>query len=385
MKNILNILILIIGFSFNGNADEISNAELDKRLYKIEKALRAKNPILPMDATRIRMGGFLTSTYSVLFNDKETETSFNSNRFEILLSADLNEKLDFFTAFGIISESELLNENTNQRTYSEKADGTKNRANKVPLIISRGNWKFSEQLNIKFGRFVAPFGIINIEHFPPGLFLETAPIALRPIPGGNLWAHFLNGVDVYGKKEFGSQTIGYHLNYSTFSFLGPANPVTGGNAPGGDSTEDIFGGRLWWQTFSGIATLGASWQNGLKLAGNKTYGLDLDISWGNLRIKNEFTQSKQGYSGNRTTTNIYMFQPSYAVTDKVRVVYRYDYLDPQGSDNNRDEHILGVNWLPTPLLRLRMEYSLINFENRLDTNGENPDYTRLTTSAVLSF
>ena len=214
--------------------------EIDDRVYDLEKSMGGKSPILPIDAEKIRLGGFLTSTYTQLFNSTGSEGSFNSNRFEILLGADLTKKLDFFTAFGIVSESELANEASASRTFGNSAIG-RNRVNKVPLIISHGTYKIHDLLSVKFGRFIAPVGIINIEHFPPGLFLETPPISLRPVPGGVTWGNFLNGLDFFGQKSIDSQTIGYHLNISTFSFLNPVEKAGGGGAiTAGDSTLSLI-------------------------------------------------------------------------------------------------------------------------------------------------
>jgi len=208
---------------------------------------------------------------------------------------------------------------------------------------------------------------------------------LRPIPGGIIWANFLNGIDLHGNYSFANQRVGYNLNYSTFSFLGPANPVTGSDVAAGDSTQDIIGARLWWEFLNDIITVGGSLQNGLKRSGNTTYGFDLLISYKRFVIKNEFTVAKRSKNSTDLTKRAIMIQPSYGLTDSLRLVYRYNFMDTEGPNNNREEHILGLNWLPYPILRLRTEYSLINFENKLDVNNEEPDYQKLTTSVVLSF
>ena len=282
--------------------------------------------------------------------------------------------MEFFTAFGIISESELLNDTSSSRTFGHDPSVTsnKNRANKVPLIISHGTYKWSRAANLKFGRFVAPVGIINIEHFPPGLFLETAPQQIRPIPGGTIWGHFLNGVDFYGSAS----NLEYHLNFSSFSFIGPANPVTGGTPPAGDSTRMIGGARLAYSLMNDKFVLGSSLQHGLKDAGNYTYGFDLLVNLGKLNIKNEFTRTEQDSgAGTDMQRTLLMIQPSYALSSKVRMVYRFDW-----HKDNRTEHIIGINYLPVDLLRLRTEFSIINFDA-----ATSDDYTRITTSAVLSF
>jgi len=362
--------------------------EFDERIYEIEKSLEGKFPILPIDAKKIRLGGFLTSTYSHLFNSTGSEGSFNSNRFEILLGADMSKKLSFFTAFGIISESELLNQDSSSRTYGNAGliNDRRNRANKVPLVISHGTYKFHDLLSVKFGRFIAPIGIINIEHFPPGLFLETPPIALRPVPGGGKWGHFLNGLDFFGQKSIESQTIGYHLNISSFSFLGPANPVTGGSLPGGDSTEMILGGRFWVRFLKDRLTLGLSMQSGLGGPNNQTFGSDLLVDWGRFLLKTEWTSQVLRQGGTVSNVRILYVQPSVRLSSTFRAVYRFDWLSKDAIlGDQRTEHIVGINWVPNPLLRVRAEYSIIDYGRALDEDLENPDYNRLTLSGVISF
>lgn len=356
--------------------------ELDDRLYEVEKSLSGKAPVLPIDAKKIRLGGFLTSTYSQLFNSNSSEGSFNSNRFEILLGADMTKRLNFFTAFGIISESPLLNEGSSDRSFGDNGN-FKNRTNKVPLIISHGTYKIHDLLSVKIGRFIAPVGIINIEHFPPGLFLETPPMALRPIPGGVIWGNFLDGLDFFGEKIIGSQSIGYHLNISAFSFSGSKTDPTEG--VGGDSTKPIFGGRFWVRFLENHVTLGVSMQAGMDGPNNQTYGSDLLVYWGRFLLKSEWASRVVRQGPTLINKRVFYFQPSMRLSSSLRLVYRFDWNTVDGQESKRVENIIGINWVPTPLLRLRMEYAQINFEDELDQLNQNPDYGRLTVSCVLSF
>lgn len=363
---------------------------LDDRVYKLEKALGGKNPVMPMDARNFRLGGFLTSTYANLQSVEKQEGAFTTNRFELLLGMDINDNLEFFTAFGIISQSVLENGATADRTYSgDKADNR--RQNPTPLIISHGTYKWSRFANLKFGRFVAPVGIINIEHFPPGLFLETAPQHLRPIPGGVLWNHFLNGVDFFGTVDMGWVDLFYSANYSTFSFLNGPAPVRG------HPSSPITGSRLALGFMDNSVTLGGSYQGGSRDAlgdsiraetSYQNYGADLLVNVGGFNLKTEYSWNfREGAS----SIVALMVQPSYALTDTLRLVYRWDNYDgdKDTGDDAITEQIIGLNYLPDPLLRLRLEHQLVNYEVATDTAaggaGKDPDYSQTILSAVLSF
>jgi len=394
MRSLFGTLIVVLtALSFAQSSFATTTEELDNRLYNVEKSLKNRNPVLPMDAQRFRLGGLLTQTHSVLFNENNTEQSFNSIRFEILMGVDITPDLDFFTAFGIISESELLSAGTSARTFGNASASKANKANKVPLIISHGTWKANPLFNLRFGRFVAPVGIINIEHFPPGLFLETPPSSLRPVSGGAIWGHFLNGVDVFGNHDFGKASIEYHLNVSAYTFIGPSNLVLGTNVSAGDSTRPILGTRLAMTFLDDHVTVGTSFQNGLKNAGNITGGADLLINWGRFNMKNEyvFTEQKDsvqvGLPPSNADRRMYYLQPSYSVLDNLRLVYRYDWFDGNHrvANNEVREHTIGLNWLPVSLLRVRTEFTIIDYKAAVGADGVNADYTRLTTTAVLSF
>ncbi len=367
--------------------------DLDDRIYNIEKIIGEKSPLFPMDADRFRLGGFLTSTYAYLRNDSLSEQSFTSNRFELLLGVDVSQNLEFFTAFGIISQSVLEDANSSERTYQgDNADNR--RQNPVPLIISHGTYKWSEQANIKFGRFVAPIGIINVEHFPPGLFLETAPQFLRPIPGGVFWGHFLNGVDLFGSFDVGGPTMDYHINYSSFSFINGPAPTRG------NPSHMIYGGRLRFSFLDDEVAIGTSFQGGQRDPlgdGNRddfnyeNYGADLYVNAGAFNLKLEYVWSIE--EGNDTNKKGLIVQPSLELSDQIRLVYRYDSYDKtdKTEDDAITEHIFGINYLPDPLLRLRVEYQLVDYESEqgLFDNGavdsKDPDYSQLIVSAVISF
>ena len=91
---------------------------VDDRVYKLEKSTENRSPVLPMDASKFRLGGFLTSTHTTLIKpDDEDEGTFNTNRFELLIGLDLSENLEFFTAFGIISQSLLQNKDSVDHSF----------------------------------------------------------------------------------------------------------------------------------------------------------------------------------------------------------------------------------------------------------------------------
>jgi len=95
------------------------------------------------------------------------------------------------------------------------------------------------------------------------------------------------------------------------------------------------------------------------------YGVDFLIDKGPILWKNElfFTDEDKGAGGNRVG---FYTQPAYRVTDQWIVFYRYDFLNdgklqvvPAGggprlhTPGNSTEHVLGLNYLPVPNVRIR--------------------------------
>ena len=72
----------------------------------------------------------------------------------------------------------------------------------TPLIIAWGNYAYSDALNIQFGRFSTPHGIINIEHFPATLLDPEQPQFLRPFSGQTIFPNFVDGIHLYGNYFF---------------------------------------------------------------------------------------------------------------------------------------------------------------------------------------
>ena len=210
-----------------------------------------------------------------------------------------------------------------------------------------------------------------------------------PVPGGVFWDHFLNGVDFFGTLGLGGSKLEYHFNYSTFSFMPAPRPLAG------FPTQEILGGRLAFTFLNDHITLGTSYQAGERIRAFANTGVDLLVNWGGFNLKVESVSSKEEeledsdpqVMNPTDKTGMYV-QPSYAVLDNVRLVFRYDVYDSNIDDDADQfitENVFGVNWLPDPLLRLRAEYKDVKYEENENEAGDNINYQEVITSAVLSF
>lgn len=315
------LLLFILAFPLTA---ESRDEELLKRLQELEEQVlelqlkeTGKAPVTAFDAIKLDFGGFITQTFTSTFNgDSPDRSSFDQTNLEFLVGADITENHRFFTAVGFLRQSDLVNEATatdvSQRRFAPSA-------NRVPGIILWGQHTFSDLFEVTYGRFIDPWGIINIEHFPPVLMSLNQPQYLRNIQPGNLFGgntiipNFLNGIMMHGSKFFGNHRAEYYGYTSNFNGQG--------------SSDFISGARLAWTLPNRSATLGGSYQNGVRDdATNDHYdafGLDFKVKHKGFLLKSEYIYSN---IKNRDNRESYYIQPAYKRGDWL-VFYRFDFLD----------------------------------------------------------
>ena len=300
-------------------------------------------------------------------HDKDFDNSFNQTQLEILLKADIDENLSLFSALGFLHESDIDFSNHNQPIFRDFD-------NRVVPIIAWANYQASPSLAIQLGRYVTPHGIINVEHFPPVLLETNQPQFLRPFSGNTIFPNFLNGIHLHGKLFLGENDNDI-LNYNMYS----------GVFVNGDPDDLISGGRLAY-TFReagikvginysyGTRTAGQSNLGHLSVVGKKSLtsniynmvGSDVLFDKGKLSWKNEIFNSFEHGEPDRLG---FYTQPIWRFNDQWAVFYRYDLLDSGSRITESDEHVLGINYLPTSFLRLRAFYILKELKDPDARNG----------------
>lgn len=346
--------------------------ELEQQLIESEVAETEKSVVTAFDALQLDIGGFLNQTYSHnIGGDSPQSGSFDQTNFEMLISAELTERDRFFTALGFLRESQLANENTaedvSQRDWDPHNVAT-------PAIILWWNHTFSEALDVTVGRFINPWGIINIEHFPPVLMNLRQPQFLRPFPGSTIIPNFMNGIQLHGRQYISEHELEYYAYSANFV---------------GSPTEMLWGGRLAWTVPSRAFTVGTSYNAGDKdnegFDGYNAFGADLFIDYEGFGLKSELIYNMvDGDAGDQESWYV---QPFYSWEDWV-FFYRYDFIDLDdnlSSDaSEQTEHIIGVNYFYTPTIRLRAEYVFNIYELEQDSLGQDRDFDQIQFSATVS-
>ena len=332
------------------NTDQISVTALEERLEDLEivaanvdESIGSRAVVNAFDGVSLDVGGFFDTAATLVVGEEETTGSFNRQVFELLVKAELGPQWDLFVAQAFIRNAPLLFTDPQQRTSPIFADN--NSPVDTDTVIAWGQYKHSDLLNVQFGRFITPHGIVNIEHFPASLLDTEKPQFLRPAAEQSIFANFTNGVNINGDKYFGNNKLGYAV------YAG----VSAGNA-----TNAAFGGRLDYNIGESGLTIGVNGYSDDRtnnLISDRFYGGGIDILYdkGPILWKSEVFATSEGSEGDRFA---FYTQPAIRLSDKWTVLYRYDYNDNGFVGGETVEHVGGLVFDPIVNVRLRALYRL---------------------------
>lgn len=331
---------------------------------ELDEKVGSRAIVHAFDAMQLDFGGFLHSAFTHIHGDQGSASSFDRLTFEILLKAQLSRRFSAFFAQAFVRESNLRFTDTFQRTspgFGFSGSG----GVKTPLVIAWANYMHRDSLNIQVGRYITPFGIINIEHFPAILLDTEQPQFLRPFSGDTIFPNFITGAQAHGKFFLDEDILQYNLYTGVFTGSTPEQFYSGARVA---YTHGTFGATLGLNVGTGKRSLTPTAPDTTRIGNNATfymYGVDLLIDKGPILWKNElfFTDEDNGAGGNRAG---FYTQPAYRITEEWIVFYRYDFLNdgkiqvvPAGggprlhTPGNSTEHVVGLNYLPVPNVRLR--------------------------------
>lgn len=350
--------------------------ELEDVVLNLDDRVGSRAVVHAFDAMQLDIGGFITQSFVAAFGGGESTASFAQTQFELLLKAQVNEDWEVFLAQGFLREADLDVSDPDDPRFEPSAL-------RIPQIIAWTNYRLSDQFEVQAGRFITPHGIINIEHFPPVLLDINQPQFLRPFSGATIFPNFLIGAQIHGKFNLGPNENSL-LQYNVYAGSFSAN-----------SSDFILGGRLGLRLGDSGFTFGGNYSHGQRRAGTpgvgnfslvgnnsvvsnsyNTVGADLLYDKGRILWKNEIFYSYEDGQDNRLA---FYTQPAYRINGKWLAFYRYDYLDPGQGQSYTTEHVVGLNYLPIPTVRLRAVGLLKHIDDPSD------DVLALQFSATVSF
>ena len=134
------------------------------------------------------------STMSPLISDEGT---FSNSHLNVYLDSQVSSKVRFFSEVRLLHQPFTL---FTEENLASRFQGS--------LLIERAwvDWNYRNELNIRGGKFLTPYGIWNIEHGGPILISTRTPLLLRK----QIFPEAMTGLQVYGKIFPADFQISYH-------------------------------------------------------------------------------------------------------------------------------------------------------------------------------
>lgn len=347
--------------SLNDRVNELETIATD-----VDESVGGRSLVSSFDAARFNIGGFFDSSITAAFGEDNSEISFNRQVFELLAKANFDTRWSLFIAQAFVRNAPLTFSDPQMRR--SPTFGNNNSPVATDTVLAWGQYHQSDLLNLQFGRFITPHGIINIEHFPASLLDTEQPMFLRPFPGQTVFANFTNGLNVSGSKF---TTDRDYLSYAVY-----------GGVWAGNSTNPSFGGRLaytWGDAGLTVGVNGSSGDRSSDTGGDRFYlgGFDILFDHGPILWKSEFFTTSEGVGGDKLA---YYTQPAIRLSDKWIVFYRYDFLDNGAIGGESVENVGGVVFNPIKNVRFRTIYRNRHFRGDVGFDDVNVNLIQFATT-----
>lgn len=372
---------LSAGTFANAQTDSERIKELEERIDDLEGILAdvdnrvgSRAVINAFEGLSIDLGGFLHSTLTHADGEAGSATSFNRNIFELLIRTELDQRWSAFIAQAFIRESDPLFDDDNDgisNEVGERLDPRFELVSSAPQVIAWSNYRHSDVINVQFGRFIAPHGIINIDHFPATLFDPEQPQFLRPFSGQTIFPNFVDGIQFHGTKFLGKDKnpLSYNLYFSNFV---------------GNADDFVSGARISYELEDLGLTFGVNLTSGTREeaidSDYQVFGADILYENGPLIWKTEYFVTDEDLGSDRQA---FYTQPAWQMNNRWALFYRYDFLDDGSDTGDRVENTIGVNFTPLSNLRLRAIATNRSFD--AENGFAEADLRTYQLSATLSF
>lgn len=278
--------------------------------------------------TGLRVGGFTTFEF-----DQEQGASGGEFELDSVNLLVLFEPIPEFALFSEIEFGDLL--------IVETDTGKSTSDLKVELERLYGEWRFSDSLKTRVGKFQTPVGRWNLVPAEPFVWTAIEPVGVEVA-----FDEYLTGAAFQGTLYRGADRVDYWAYGQATRQLEPEDDDL-------DPARAVGGGRLQWgrQNWSlGSSFLAAQVKDRWSFLG----GLDAEVQLGPLELTTEF-MIERGDVAERVLTDVYV-QGVLELCGGLYGVTRYEYFDGRG--HSQDVHLVdvGLAWIPLPFLHVKGSY-----------------------------
>ncbi len=213
---------------------------------------------------------------------------------------------------------------------------------------------WNDQLNLRVGKFLTPFGRWNQVLAEPLLWTTSEPLIVEDV-----FDETQSGAMVWGTFFPRGQALSYGLYGTFFNHLSPDSDEPPAN--------HSVGARLEW-TGPGGSSIGASYVATEPPHGAWNHLGGLDALWrphDRVELSGELLFG-EGTRANGGQWGLYA-QAVVETIPKIYLIGRYDHFDLPGSSRRVDLFTVGAAWTPTYYLRLKVDYRIAD---HLDEHSE---------------
>jgi hypothetical protein len=272
------------------------------------------------------------------------EGTYDQENFNIIFDSMLSENYRFYGELGYRHGAEIDVDLNSVEGVGE-----------VYVWNAYLDYIYSKQANLRFGKFLTPYGKWNVElHSPARCLSVWDPILVRR----DLFPKTMTGVQFYGDSTLGSVDLIYNLYTGNGDGWRPHSED--------DNQNKGIGSR--------VAVLTSVMDMGTLEAGINGYiGRDGTLNdedqnaWGfdalwnifPFQVRGEFMKSRYMLPTNKWFSDAWFLQASYNFMEKYDVYVRYDSEDTDYMQENLGAMTIagiGLNYKPIPKVAFKLEY-----------------------------
>ncbi len=295
-----------------------------------------------VDLSKITLNGYVDLEYTQSSNNADNPNgAFHQHHLSFLVDVPVKERIS-------------------GHFHIEFDHGVNTAAANGDIIVEKSFIQYihNDQLQLRFGKVLTPFGYYNEVHDATPVFLSVGiprTIYRQHERGGtSMFPKWTTGINMLGMKEYGNTVMDYIL------YVGNGENIATVNEAEHDSNRNkAIGGRFAIQQGE-VVSVAVSFYSGEKAesssrltTSHNTWGLMAATDIGDLGAVAEYAQSDVG---GIVDTGAYG-QLSYTVNKQVTPYYRYEWTEPDNSTSGNAwiEQIIGVNVMPYENLILKVE------------------------------
>lgn len=339
----------------------LTSEEMQNRLLDLEsqvKQLQQNSGFLSQNQKfQILLGGDFSFQLSHVSPISENEVSFHHTEFNLHTHVDFKNQWQGFAETQLLRKQELNNPHDTTRSWGAPQE-------QVHLKQAWLKYQYQDQWNFKMGWIYTAFTNVS-QHFskPRQLFTQTPSyLAANTSP-------------------FVSSLQGLSIDYTMSDFL--SLELYGGSHPVIKSPF-VYGAQIRFHT-----AMVADWELGLSAQEgthqNETkkyhvYGVHLLGHWEDLSFQGEFMTDESHHVA-------YAVQPSVGWSSFV-FFYRLEKNDENTKIITNEDHSQqsgGFNYLISPEMRFKMDYTLYSYKVPLNTSGKKKEYHQVAVELSFSF